>query len=85
MVICSCDLVGIYENLLAAVRKELGSFEGLDAEKVMIGATHTHTSMKYKMKKKRKRRRFAGYFKTFAAGELNLFAVGDRGRRRDGR
>lgn len=51
MVICSCDLVGIYENLLAAVRKELGSFEGLDAEKVMIGATHTHTSMKYKMKR----------------------------------
>ncbi|HHW31497.1 MAG TPA: hypothetical protein GXX20_07490 [Clostridiaceae bacterium] len=48
MVICSCDLVSIGENLLARVREMLKDFDSsLSPEKIIISATHTHTSHVY--------------------------------------
>lgn len=47
MVICSCDLEGIGDNLVAEVRKRLADVEGLDPDSVIIHATHSHTSIDY--------------------------------------
>ena len=47
MVICSCDLEGIGDNLVAAVRERLSDVEGLDPDSVIIHATHSHTSIDY--------------------------------------
>ena len=47
MVICSCDLEGIGDNLVADVRKRLADVEGLDPDSVIIHATHSHTSIDY--------------------------------------
>ena len=46
-VICSCDLVAVSTDLLLAVRQRLQDVEGLNAEKVILCATHTHTSLTY--------------------------------------
>lgn len=48
MVICSCDLEGIGENLVSEVRKRLTDVDGLNVENVIIHATHSHTSIDYK-------------------------------------
>lgn len=48
-VICSCDLVGIGENLVDRVREALraGDHDGLDVNSVLINATHSHTNYGY--------------------------------------
>lgn len=46
-VICSCDLACVSEGLIALVRAELFGTDGLDINKIIIGATHTHTSYQY--------------------------------------
>lgn len=48
MVICSCDLVGTSENLIALTREKLTGKIDLDPNKVIIGAIHSHTSWVYK-------------------------------------
>ena len=52
MVICSCDLEGIGDNLVAETRARLADVEGLDANNVIIHATHSHTSIDYYSKRK---------------------------------
>lgn len=48
-VLCSCDLVSVSADLLAAVRERLGGLcDGLDPAKVILCATHTHTSLLYR-------------------------------------
>jgi len=48
MIICSCDLGGIGENLIKLVRERLkDNVVGLDVNKIIINATHTHTAMLY--------------------------------------
>lgn len=47
MVICSCDLEGVGENLVGEVRKRLTDVKGLNADNVIIHATHSHTSIDY--------------------------------------
>ena len=48
MIICSCDLVNIGSNLVAAVRERIKSsvFE-IDTDKIIISAIHTHSSHDY--------------------------------------
>ncbi|NLF23595.1 MAG: hypothetical protein GX590_10610, partial [Lentisphaerae bacterium] len=46
-VICSCDLVSVSTELLAAIRARLGGEPGLDPDRVVVCATHTHTSLVY--------------------------------------
>lgn len=47
-VLCSCDLVSVSPDLLAAVRERLGGeCDGLDPARVILCATHTHTSLLY--------------------------------------
>ena len=52
MVICSCDLEGIGDNLVAETRKRLADVDGLDPNSVIIHATHSHTSIDYYSKRK---------------------------------
>ncbi len=52
MVICSCDLEGIGDNLLDEVRGRLLSVDGLSSENVILHATHTHTSISYGKKRR---------------------------------
>ena len=48
LVICSCDLVNIGENLVNLVRNNLKEeVARLDVNKIIICATHTHTAMVY--------------------------------------
>ena len=48
MIICSCDLGGIGENLIKLVRERLkDNVVGLDVNKIIINATHSHTAMVY--------------------------------------
>jgi len=48
MVICACDLVGIYSSLNTLVREMIKPrVPDLDVRKVIISATHTHTSIQY--------------------------------------
>ena len=48
MIICSCDLVGISDNLLADIRKVIKEKnKEIDTDKVIISAIHTHTSHSY--------------------------------------
>ncbi len=47
MIICSCDLEGIGDNLVAETRTRLADVDGLDANNVIIHATHSHTSINY--------------------------------------
>jgi len=47
MILCSCDLTGVYPNLIALVREQIANVEGLDPTKIIISATHTHTSIDY--------------------------------------
>lgn len=49
LVICSCDLTKVSENLLAAVRERIGDYEGLKTDKIIMNATHVHTSLDYKI------------------------------------
>jgi len=46
-VLCSCDLVSVSEGLISRVREHLAGTEGLDLDKIIIGATHTHTAYVY--------------------------------------
>ena len=52
MVICSCDLEGIGDNLVVETRKRLAGVDGLDANNVIIHATHSHTSIDYYSERK---------------------------------
>ena len=48
MVICSCDLVSIGANLVRDVRARVrDALPDLDADKIILNATHTHTSHVY--------------------------------------
>lgn len=48
LIICSCDLVGVYENLIADVRKAVKNENAeIDTDKVIISAIHTHSSHVY--------------------------------------
>lgn len=48
MIICSCDLVNIGDNLNVIVKDKLTDYKGIDPEKVILNAIHTHTSYVYK-------------------------------------
>ena len=52
LVICSCDLVSISDNLMKEVRDIVKSKTDLPTEKIIINAIHTHTSISYKKNKK---------------------------------
>ncbi len=48
LIICSCDLVSIGENLLEKVRENVkGLNSEIDTDKIIISAIHTHTSHVY--------------------------------------
>ena len=48
MIICSCDLVSIGENLLEAVRDRVKEANiGIDTDKIILSAIHSHTSHVY--------------------------------------
>ena len=48
LIICSCDLVSIGENLLKAVREEVKkSNSEIDTDKIIMSAIHTHSSHVY--------------------------------------
>ncbi len=48
MIICSCDLVSIGENLLENVREQVKSQNSdIDTDKIILSAIHTHTSHVY--------------------------------------
>ena len=48
LIICSCDLVDIGENLIEDVRKAVkGKNCGIDTDKIIISAIHTHSSHLY--------------------------------------
>lgn len=47
MIICSCDLVGIGNNLNAIVKEKLAGKLPFSPDKVIISAIHTHTSYTY--------------------------------------
>ncbi len=49
MIICSCDLASVGEDLVDKVRAKLGG-TGIDPSKIIINATHTHTSFVYDRK-----------------------------------
>ena len=48
VVICSCDLVGVSGELVAAIRERVGRYGGINPGNVIINATHTHTSLEYR-------------------------------------
>ncbi|MBO7519217.1 MAG: hypothetical protein J6T73_00420, partial [Clostridia bacterium] len=48
LIICSCDLVSIGENLVNAVRERVKAANtGIDPDKIIISAIHTHSSFVY--------------------------------------
>ena len=48
LIICSCDLVWVTENLISAVRKKIKEISpAINTDKIIINATHTHTSHVY--------------------------------------
>ena len=48
LIICSCDLVSIGENLVAAVRESIKRTNAeIDIDKIIINAIHTHSSHTY--------------------------------------
>lgn len=48
MIICSCDLVSISENLQNSVRKKVSELSSqIDTDKIILSAIHTHTSHLY--------------------------------------
>ena len=48
LIICSCDLVNIGENLIADVREQVSRAGiGIDIDKIIISAIHTHSSHVY--------------------------------------
>lgn len=46
-VFVSCDLMNVQQGLVDSVREAVDGYNGLDARKIMIHATHTHTSVGY--------------------------------------
>ena len=46
MIVCSCDLLGVGEKVVDAVREELKE-SGIDPSKLIINATHTHAAFVY--------------------------------------
>ena len=53
LIICSCDLVSIGENLVKRVREKISEENSeIDVNKIIINATHTHTSHVYDREKK---------------------------------
>jgi len=47
LILCSCDLVGIDDGLLKAVRQTVCNQTDLCPEQIILCATHTHTSLLY--------------------------------------
>ena len=50
VIMCSCDLVGIGDNLNKIVKERLAKDGTVNPDKVIISAIHTHTSYVYKRK-----------------------------------
>lgn len=48
MILCSCDLVAIRDNLNQIVKQRLRADGTVDPDKVILSAIHTHTSYTYK-------------------------------------
>ena len=48
MIICSCDLVGVAQNLNKMVKERLKDKLPISTDKVILSAIHTHTSYDYK-------------------------------------
>lgn len=48
MIICSCDLATVAQNLCRAVKDKLKDKLPISVDKVIISAIHTHTSYVYK-------------------------------------
>ncbi len=47
-IIVSCDLTGLYGNILTRIREKFAAYKtGVDPMKVIVGVTHTHTSVKH--------------------------------------
>lgn len=50
MIICSCDLVCVGDNLNAIVKEKLKAYKEINPDKVILSAIHTHTSYVYTRK-----------------------------------
>lgn len=48
VVLCSCDLVSVTEELISATRMKMTAKGGPCADKIIWNATHTHTSLQYR-------------------------------------
>ncbi len=47
-IIVSCDLTGMYGNIMDIIREKFAAYNtGVDPIKLIVGVTHTHTSIKY--------------------------------------
>ena len=70
MIICSCDLAGIGENLVAAVRDRIKKENNeIDTDKIIISAIHTHSSHTYSRGKNRSFLRAKEIFNSFLPPE----------------
>ncbi len=78
MVIVSCDLTKIQDNLLDLIREEIKGYKDLDAEKVMINATHSHTTVGYTDKRRVQLHYSSAILEEYSGGkEYRDFAEGD--------
>ena len=48
MILCSCDLVSLNDDLVATAKQKIAKICDVSPEKVLFSATHTHTSILYK-------------------------------------
>ena len=70
LIICSCDLVSIGENLMEAVREEVGARNSeIDTDKIIISAIHSHTSHVYSRGKSNTSKRIKEIFDSYLPPE----------------
>ncbi|MBQ7574241.1 MAG: hypothetical protein IJT23_08275 [Clostridia bacterium] len=70
LIICSCDLVSIGENLMEAVREEVGAKNSeIDTDKIIISAIHSHTSHVYSRGKSNTAKRMKEIFDSYLPPE----------------
>ena len=70
LIICSCDLVSIGENLMEAVREEVGAKNSeIDTDKIIISAIHSHTSHVYSRGKSNTSKRIKEIFDSYLPPE----------------
>ena len=50
VIMCSCDLVGVGDNLNLLVKEKLKAYKDINPDKVILSAIHTHTSYVYTKK-----------------------------------